>query len=329
MTYWNDSGQPGKRQRRELVHSPPLLSVIVANYNNDPYIRECLDSILNQTYKHLEIIVFDDCSTDGSPQIIREYEKKYPGVVKGIFSTVNQGVARTRHEAILQASGDYITTLDSDDYYYNSQKLEKEMELIFHYKKTKGKDIIAFSNIVLVNKDKSTIRVESNDKNIKEGNIFIVMISRTCMIPRDFVTIKSAYFRVGGYDFSLRTHEDWDLKIRLSKRFEFYYTGCSGTAYRRHRDGLSSLPYVQRTNNFWRVFYSNYPLVPEENRKWVKERFLSFMKTRDRQFLKAAKTRGCLYGLKLHINRAIWEIRLKFPGPVDINRYRPTNEMLQ
>ncbi len=312
----------------DYIKNSPLLSVIVANYNNESYIRECLESIMSQTYKDLEIIVSDDCSTDNSPGIIREYEKNYPGIVRRIFSSENRGVARTRHEAILKAKGEYITTLDSDDCYDNPQKLEREMNLIQHYKK-QGKNIIAFSNIVLVNKDKRPIRVENNDKNIKEGNIFIDMISRTCMIPRDFVMIKSAYFCVGGYDFSLRTHEDWDLKIRLSKRFEFYYTGCSGTAYRRHRDGLSSLPYVQRTNNLWRVLYSNYPLVPEENRKWVKERFLSFMKTRDRQFLKAAKTRGFLYGLKLHINRAIWETRLKFPGPVDIDRYRPTNEMLQ
>jgi glycosyltransferase involved in cell wall biosynthesis len=121
------------------------LSVIVANYNKSPYIRECLDSILNQTYKQLEIIIFDDCSTDGSLQIIREYEKSFPGVVQEFFSPVNRGVDRIRHEAILQASGDYITTLDSDDYYYDPQKLAKEIELIAHHKKRTGKDIMAFN----------------------------------------------------------------------------------------------------------------------------------------------------------------------------------------
>jgi glycosyltransferase involved in cell wall biosynthesis len=304
------------------------LSVIVANYNKERFIRECLESILNQTYKDLEIIVSDDASTDTSPAIIKEYEKKYPGVVKGIFSPVNQGVAQNRHEAILQAKSEYITTLDSDDYYYHNQKLDKEMDLVLRYKEKTGKDIIAYSNIVMVKEDKTPICLRGNPGNIREGKIFNDIITRSCMIPRDFIMKKEAYFEVGGYDFSLRTHEDWDLKIRLSKRFELYYTGCSGTAYRRHSQGLSSLSYFQRTNNLWRVFSSRYSLVPEESRKWVKERFLSFMKTRDRQFFKAAKTRGLLYALKLYINRSIWETRLKFPPPVGINRYRPTNEML-
>jgi glycosyltransferase involved in cell wall biosynthesis len=312
-----------------MLNSKPLLSVVVANYNAGSYIGECLQSILEQTYKNIEIVISDDGSTDNSPGVIKEFEKKYPDIVKGVYSPVNRGVAQTRHEAILHAKGEFLTTLDSDDYYYDNQKLEKEMELVLKYKGKTGKDILAFSNTVMVKEDKTLIRTQGNTGNIKEGEIFNDIITRSCMIPRDFLMIKSAYFRVGGYDFSLRTHEDWDLKIRLSKRFEFYYTGCSGTAYRRHSQGLSSLSYFQRTNNLWRVFSSCYSLVPKENRKWVKERFLSFMKTRDRQFFKAAKTRGFLYALKLYINRSIWETRLKFSPPAGINRYRPINDMLQ
>ena len=147
------------------------LSVIVANYNNDRFIRECLESILSQTYKDLEIIVSDDASTDNSPAIIREYEKKYPEMVKGIFSPVNRGVAQNRHEAILQARSEYITTLDSDDYYYHNQKLEKEMELVLRYKEKTGKDILAFSNIVMVKENKTLICTQGNTGNIKEGKI--------------------------------------------------------------------------------------------------------------------------------------------------------------
>ena len=56
----------------------PTLSVIVANYNNEGYIRDCLDSVLSQTYKDLEILVCDDCSSDGSLAILHEYEKQHP-----------------------------------------------------------------------------------------------------------------------------------------------------------------------------------------------------------------------------------------------------------
>ncbi len=216
-----------------------LLSVIVANYNNESYIRDCLESIMSQTYKNLEIVVSDDCSTDHSLEMINEYERKYPRIITVLPSSINRGVARTRHEAILQAKGEYITTLDSDDYYYDNQKLEKEMELILQYKK-QDKDILAFSNIVLVKGDKTLIGIQGNSKNIKEGKIFDDIITRSCMIPRDFIMKKEAYFEVGGYDYRFPIYEDWDLKIRLAKKYEFNYTGVNGTAYRRHGAGLSS-----------------------------------------------------------------------------------------
>jgi glycosyltransferase involved in cell wall biosynthesis len=250
------------------MKSQPLLSVIVANYNNQSYIRDCLDSILEQTYKDLEIIVSDDGSTDGSPEIIKKYEKKYPGIVKGIFNSLNRGVARTRHEAILQAKGEYITTLDSDDYYYDPQKLEKEIEVIALQKeKTNKIDVMAFSNIVLVKGDKSLISVWGNPGNIKEGNVLYEIITRTCMIPRDFIMKRDAYFEVGGFDFQFPIYEDWDLKIRLANRYEFYYTGINGTAYRRHGTGLSAIPISKNIKWLKKVFKKNLCLIDKTQRK--------------------------------------------------------------
>lgn len=273
------------------MNSKPVLSVIVANYNNEQYIRQCLDSILNQTYKDLDIIVADDTSTDDSPGIIREYAEEYPGIIKGIFSGVNRGVARTRHEAILQAKGEYITTLDSDDYYCNSQKLEKEMALLMHYKE-QDKDIIAFSNIVFVREDRAPEFVQGNSTDIKEGKIFYDIISRSCMIPRDFVMKRGVYFEVGGYDFSLITHEDWDLKIRLAKKYEFYYTGVPGTAYRKNPKGLSSTAYVLRTNNLWKVFSKNIKSAGSDYRLPLINRFAAFMCDRDKKYKKGFKKKS-------------------------------------
>jgi|GEM_PF-1002182 len=263
----------------------PLLSVIVANYNNQPYIGDCLDGILGQTYKDLEIIVSDDASTDNSPGIIRQYETRYPGIVKGIFSTANRGVAQTRHEAILQARGEYITTLDSDDYYYDTHKLEKEMELTARYKQTTGEEIIAFSNIAFVKSDKTLICLQGDSEPIKEGDIFDEIISRSCMVPRDFIIRRSAYFDVGGYDSRFKTHEDWDLKIRLAARFPFYYTRCTGTAYRRDSGGLSRISFHRRTRNLWNVFFKNLPLVSPDKRKTSARTFTRFMDRRERGYL--------------------------------------------
>jgi glycosyltransferase involved in cell wall biosynthesis len=257
-------------EQRETIYNgmqQVALSVIVANFNNERFIGECLESIINQTYKDLEIIVSDDASTDNSPAIIREYEKKYPAVLKGIFSPVNRGVAQNRHEAILQAKSEYITTLDSDDYYYDAQKLEKEMALISYYKKEKGKEIIAFSNILLVKDDKTLIKAWGNPGNIKVGKVFYEIITRACMIPRDFVMKQEAYFEVGGYDKRFVIYEDWDLKIRLAKKYEFYYTGINGIGYRKHGTGLSELPISQNIKWLKKVFKKNKGLIDKTQKK--------------------------------------------------------------
>lgn len=288
------------------MKNKPQVSVIVANYNSAAYIAECLDSIVAQTFKDLEIIVYDDCSTDNSPGIVKEYEKKHPGVVRTFFSNVNRGVARARHEAILQAGGEYMTTLDSDDYYFDSEKLAKEMAIIHRCKEAEGKNVLAFSNIVNVREDKTAMGRVGNPGNIKEGSILNDIMTRSCMIPRDFIMKRAAYFAAGGYDFKLVTHEDWDLKIRLARTHEYRYSGCDGTAYRQHNAGLSSIPHYKRSTNLWRVFSKNEKALPVEAKKNIKDGFRRFMKTRDKNFFNSVKrNRQGAAGFRL-LKKIVW-----------------------
>lgn len=92
-----------------------LITVVVPVYNVENYLRQCLDSVLNQTYQHLEILLIDDCSTDGSLQICREYEAK-DGRVRVIASPQNLGVSHSRNIALSNAKGSYISFIDSDDW---------------------------------------------------------------------------------------------------------------------------------------------------------------------------------------------------------------------
>ncbi len=71
------------------MHSKPLLSIIIANYNKSEYLDECLMSIVNQTFKDFEVIVCDDNSDDDSLKIIKEYIKNYPGMIKLICNKKN------------------------------------------------------------------------------------------------------------------------------------------------------------------------------------------------------------------------------------------------
>lgn len=93
----------------------PKVSVIVPVYNSEQELRDCLDSLVEQTEKDIEIIVIDDASTDNSPEIEAEYQKKYPNV-KVYRNERNLGQSETRNRGIELAEGDYIACLDSDDY---------------------------------------------------------------------------------------------------------------------------------------------------------------------------------------------------------------------
>lgn len=90
-----------------------LISVIVPIYNVEKYLKQCIESIINQTYKNIEILLIDDGSTDNCGKICDEYEKKYNKIK--VFHKENGGLSDARNYGIERANGDYITFIDSDD----------------------------------------------------------------------------------------------------------------------------------------------------------------------------------------------------------------------
>ncbi len=92
-----------------------LLSIVIPVFNTDLYLKECLDSIINQTYSNIEIICVDDCSPDNSAEIIKEYAAK-DNRIKYIRHTENKFQGGARNTGIQAANGKYITFVDSDDY---------------------------------------------------------------------------------------------------------------------------------------------------------------------------------------------------------------------
>ena len=93
----------------------PLVSVVVPVYGTEKYVEKCLDSILNQTYQNIEVLVVNDASPDHAMEIVRNYEK-IDGRVRLIENKENMGLFRTRLAGARQALGKYITFVDSDDY---------------------------------------------------------------------------------------------------------------------------------------------------------------------------------------------------------------------
>lgn len=92
----------------------PLISIIVPVYNVDQYLKQCIDSLISQTYKNIEIILVDDGSTDKSGYICDDYSNKHTNVIS--FHKKNSGLGLTRNFGLQKASGQYVMFVDSDDY---------------------------------------------------------------------------------------------------------------------------------------------------------------------------------------------------------------------
>ena len=96
------------------MNDKPLISVIVPIYNTEKYLKKCLDSIINQTYKNLQIILIDDGSGDNSGEICDEYATKDSRIQ--VIHKQNAGVTAARNDGLDMATGDYIGFVDSDDW---------------------------------------------------------------------------------------------------------------------------------------------------------------------------------------------------------------------
>ena len=92
----------------------PLISVIIPVYNVEKYLNKCITSVVEQTYKNLEIIIVDDGSTDQSPEICDEWKKRDSRIQ--VVHSSNGGAGKARNTALDMATGDYVTFVDSDDY---------------------------------------------------------------------------------------------------------------------------------------------------------------------------------------------------------------------
>ncbi|WP_020003322.1 glycosyltransferase family 2 protein [Brachyspira innocens] len=95
------------------------VSVIIPVYNSEKYLEKCLDSVVNQTLKEIEIICIDDCSSDNSYSILEKYREKDNRIII-IKNKTNQGIGKNRNIGIKNASGEYLAFIDNDDFYSNN-----------------------------------------------------------------------------------------------------------------------------------------------------------------------------------------------------------------
>ena len=143
-----------------------LISIIVPIFKVEKYLRECLNSIINQTYKNLEIILIDDGSPDNSGKICDEYAKKDKRIK--VIHKENEGVSIARNIGIKSANGDYVTFIDSDDYVANNY-----IEILYKYFKEFNADlsicgVIDVKNGEKIRESKEFYKIADGRETLKE-----------------------------------------------------------------------------------------------------------------------------------------------------------------
>ncbi|OOV29269.1 hypothetical protein BXU11_04945 [Flavobacterium sp. LM5] len=183
----------------------PLLSVIVPVYKVEDYLHQCVNSVLNQHFKDIEIILVDDGSPDSCPAICDEFAKK-DGRVK-VIHKVNGGASDARNEGMKSANGEYLIFLDSDDYWKDYDFLDGLARVILH---EKGVEVINFGFVKYYSRTNRYIKDKrdfSIDNQIEEGtseyvkrllqnDLYIASPWNKC-IKRNFIFDNHLFFKKG------------------------------------------------------------------------------------------------------------------------------------
>lgn len=226
-----------------------LVSVIIPNYNHANLLSLCVESVMNQTYPNIEVIVVDDCSSDNSVEVLRTLKDKYDNFLYCIQKK-NMGVSEARNTGLRLAHGNYVTMLDSDDIYVNRDKIANE------YKLAKEHDCIGYSKIVRIDQNgKRCDKQFLSRTEYAEGDILkdILLFKYMNTIPRDFVIKRDVAFQAGLYKPGMNLYEDLDFLIRILKYNEVRCTFEEGTGYRQGINGLSSRPIVEKNRIRWNI----------------------------------------------------------------------------
>jgi len=208
------------------------VSVVVTSYNQKEYLVQTLDSILAQTEVPFEIIVCDDCSSDGSQDLIRQYVDRHPGVLKPIFQQQNLGVTRNRNTGIMAAKGDFVTTLDGDDLYL-PQKLEKEMR-----KARQNSAPLVYSNVIYIDETGRETGIRYKNNRQLEGGLFEKIATLKYPAPREVLIARQCIETMGVLDETFRINEDFEWIARLSSRYAFVAVKEPLVLHRYHAKGL-------------------------------------------------------------------------------------------
>ncbi len=209
-----------------MINSP-LVTVYITNYNYGSFIKEAIESVLNQSFQDFEIIIIDDGSTDNSKSIIESYSGHQK--IKIIFQQ-NKGLNITNNIALRVAQGKYIMRLDADDY------LDKNALLVMTNILEKDESLgLVFPDYYIVDVKGEILSLEKRHNFDKDVSLLDQPAHGACtMIRKKFLQM------IGGYDEQYRCQDGYELWIKFTSKFKVTNTDTALFFYRRHGSNLTT-----------------------------------------------------------------------------------------
>jgi glycosyltransferase involved in cell wall biosynthesis/GT2 family glycosyltransferase len=188
---------------------PDLVSIIIPVYNGEDYLRKAIDSAVNQTYKNIEILVIDDGSSDRTESIALSY-----GPAVRYIRKENGGVASALNQGIKSMRGKYFSWLSHDDMYH-SQKIE----LLMAQARKENLNTILVSDWDIVDSEDTLLKHSRLDNRLESApRSFLAFDRKTWLNTCAMLIPKSLFDKVGLFDETLRTTQDYDMHDRLIKK---------------------------------------------------------------------------------------------------------------
>ena len=227
------------------------VSIIIPVYNGENYLKEAIDSAINQTYDNYEVIVVNDGSTDKTEEICKSYGNKIK-----YYKKKNGGVASALNLGISKMKGEYFSWLSHDDVYLPN-KLEIEMDYIKKYNSNK---IILYSDYLLINAKGKEFKdpIQFNCEKIKNNPYYAFLTD--CLNGISMLIPKKAFDECGMFNEDLRCTQDYDMWLRMyNKGYIFMHIKELITKTRIHdKQDTNDSPYMlDEGNNIWMRIINN------------------------------------------------------------------------
>ena len=202
------------RMQSKAAFVSPQVDILIPVYNHEKYLDDCIKSAINQTYKNVNIVIVDDCSTEPLvAEILEKYKNKKR--VNISYNDKNLGISETLNKAILSSSGDFLAFLDCDDLI-----VPDAIEKAINYIRLNPNKKYLYSNRINIGPDGSIlehISFQNRGANAKDELLNGMYTSHLKIISKD------CFLKVGLFRSKYDSAQDYDLALRMSEYFEFGY----------------------------------------------------------------------------------------------------------